>query len=83
MSPEKAGMLYGTNREPPQFPKNRRPPARALLVEPADPDIAEAHGLRVVLQAQRLFGGVRGVVAHLPPDGRCPDSPCGSAPARR
>ena len=44
---------------------------RALVVsgETADPDVAVADRLGVVLQAQRLLGGVRSVFGDLAPDG--------------
>src|ERR1019366_8462103 len=45
--------------------------ARALIArgQAADPDVAEAHGLGVVLQTQGFLGCVRSVLSDLPPDG--------------
>jgi len=38
-------------------------------IELADPDIAVPHGLRMILEAERLFGRVRLVGTYLSPDG--------------
>src|ERR1039458_419591 len=43
--------------------------ARVAGGEAADPDVAEAHGLGVVLQTQGFLGCVRSVLSDLPPDG--------------